>query len=169
MLKKLSYAGPFSKSLEKLCEMYEIVEESTNTSSTTPSTLSTQKTIHGKDKTKSSKFISELFSSIIDKDIALILEEPFMESDSKIKILWKDSEHLLLFRKFYAYHLSHLSSINSNENSLSSLMYNFDYFFNKIFHNLSVFFKNYNIDINRIVIRWFMTCFAEIMNVNQVT
>jgi hypothetical protein len=53
-------------------------------------------------KTKSTKFISELFGSIIDKDIALILEEPFMESDSKIKILWKDSEHLLLFRKFYS-------------------------------------------------------------------
>ena len=28
------------------------------------------------------------FGSIINKDIALILEEPFMEADAKIKILW---------------------------------------------------------------------------------
>ena len=53
-------------------------------------------------QTKSTKFISELFGSIINKDIALILEEPFMEADAKIKILWKESEHLLLFRKFYS-------------------------------------------------------------------
>ena len=78
------------------------------------------------------------------------------------------TESYILFRKFFAYYLSHLSSINSNENSLSSLIYNFDYFFNRIFQNLSVFLKNFNIDINRIVIKWFMTCFAEIMNVNQV-
>ena len=51
---------------------------------------------------KSSVFISELFQTISNQDIALILEEPFMESNSKIKILWKESEHLLLFRKFYS-------------------------------------------------------------------
>lgn len=53
-------------------------------------------------KNKSSVFISELFDLISDKDVALILEEPFMDPDSKIKILWKDSEHLMLFRKFYS-------------------------------------------------------------------
>lgn len=51
---------------------------------------------------KSSVFISELFQTISNEDVALILEEPFMESNSKIKILWKESEHLLLFRKFYS-------------------------------------------------------------------
>jgi hypothetical protein len=51
---------------------------------------------------KSSVFISELFQTISNQDVALILEEPFMESNSKIKILWKESEHLLLFRKFYS-------------------------------------------------------------------
>lgn len=51
---------------------------------------------------KTSKFISQLFDKIIDKDVALILEEPFMDNGSKIKILWEDSEHLTLFRKFYS-------------------------------------------------------------------
>jgi hypothetical protein len=51
---------------------------------------------------KTGKFISELFSTIINKDVALILEEPFMDNGSKIKILWEDSEHLTLFRKFYS-------------------------------------------------------------------
>lgn len=54
------------------------------------------------EKKKNSVFISEMFEIISNKDVALILEEPFMESDSKIKILWKESEHLLLFRKFYS-------------------------------------------------------------------
>ena len=31
----------------------------------------------------------------------MILEEPFIESNSKIKILWENSKHLILFRKFY--------------------------------------------------------------------
>lgn len=52
-------------------------------------------------KNKSQNFISEFFNKIFDKDIALILEEPFIEADSKIKILWDDSTHLYLFRKFY--------------------------------------------------------------------
>jgi hypothetical protein len=52
-------------------------------------------------KSKTNLFISELFNEIIDKDIAMILEEPFIESNSKIKILWENSEHLILFRKFY--------------------------------------------------------------------
>ena len=51
--------------------------------------------------TKTNLFISELFDNIFDKDVAMILEEPFIDSNSKIKILWEDSEHLLLFRKFY--------------------------------------------------------------------
>ena len=52
-------------------------------------------------KSKTKLFISELFNEIINKDIAMILEEPFIESNSKIKILWENSEHLILFRKFY--------------------------------------------------------------------
>jgi hypothetical protein len=48
-------------------------------------------------------FISELFDEIKNKDIAMILEEPFIENntDTKIKILWEDTTHLMLFRKFY--------------------------------------------------------------------
>jgi hypothetical protein len=53
------------------------------------------------DNNESQHFISELFNKISNKDIALILEEPFLEPDSKIKILWDDSTHLFLFRKFY--------------------------------------------------------------------
>jgi hypothetical protein len=52
-------------------------------------------------KSKTNLFISELFNEIIDKDVAMILEEPFVESNSKIKILWENSQHLMLFRKFY--------------------------------------------------------------------
>jgi hypothetical protein len=50
-----------------------------------------------------SLFISELFDGFIDKttNIALILEEPFIDKDDKIKILWDGSTHLILFRKFY--------------------------------------------------------------------
>ena len=77
-------------------------------------------------------------------------------------------ESYIIFRKFFAYHLSHLSSINSHENSLSSIIYNFDFYFNKLFSNFAIFLKNFHIDINLIVINWFMTCFAEIVNVNQV-
>jgi hypothetical protein len=53
-------------------------------------------------KNKSQLFISELFNNISNNDIAMILEEPFLEPDSKIKVLWDDSTHLFLFRKFYA-------------------------------------------------------------------
>jgi len=52
-------------------------------------------------KSKTNLFISELFNEIINKDVAMVLEEPFIESDSKIKILWENSDHLILFRKFY--------------------------------------------------------------------
>jgi hypothetical protein len=51
--------------------------------------------------TRTNLFISELFDNISNQDVGMILEEPFIDSDSKIKILWEDSEHLLLFRKFY--------------------------------------------------------------------
>ena len=54
-----------------------------------------------KSKNNSQLFISELFNKISNNDIAMILEEPFLEPNSKIKILWDDSEHLFLFRKFY--------------------------------------------------------------------
>jgi hypothetical protein len=54
-----------------------------------------------KSESKTNLFISELFDNISNQDVAMILEEPFIEPDSKIKILWEDSEHLLLFRKFY--------------------------------------------------------------------
>jgi hypothetical protein len=52
-------------------------------------------------KSKRNLFISELLNSIINKDVGMVLEEPFIDSDSKIKILWENSEHLFLFRKFY--------------------------------------------------------------------
>lgn len=52
-------------------------------------------------KTKTNLFISELFDNMFDKDVAMILEEPFIDSNSKLRILWEDSEHLFLFRKFY--------------------------------------------------------------------
>lgn len=54
-----------------------------------------------KSKSNTNLFISELFDTFLNEDVAMILEEPFIDSDSKIKILWEDSEHLLLFRKFY--------------------------------------------------------------------
>ena len=54
-----------------------------------------------KSQPKTNLFISELFDTFSNEDVAMILEEPFIDSDSKIKILWEDSEHLLLFRKFY--------------------------------------------------------------------
>ena len=54
-----------------------------------------------KSESKTNLFISELFDNISNQDVAMILEEPFIAPDSKIKILWEDSEHLLLFRKFY--------------------------------------------------------------------
>jgi hypothetical protein len=57
--------------------------------------------IHSKNKQKSKLFISDFLNKVSNEDIAMILEEPFMEPDSKIKILWDDSEHLFLFRKFY--------------------------------------------------------------------
>ena len=54
-----------------------------------------------KSQSKTNLFISELLDTFSNEDVAMILEEPFIDSDSKIKILWEDSEHLLLFRKFY--------------------------------------------------------------------
>lgn len=57
--------------------------------------------VHSKNKQQSKIFISEFLNKISNKDIAMILEEPFMDADAKIKILWDDSKHLFLFRKFY--------------------------------------------------------------------
>jgi len=53
------------------------------------------------DKSNTNLFISDLLDNIQNEDIGMILEEPFIETDSKIKILWEDSNHLILFRKFY--------------------------------------------------------------------
>jgi hypothetical protein len=41
---------------------------------------------------------------MVHKDVVIILEELFIEDgdDTTIKVLWQDSEHLLLFRKFYS-------------------------------------------------------------------
>ena len=50
-------------------------------------------------------FISDLFNSLITNDsnnLAMILEEPFIDPKTKIKILWENTKHLTLFRKFYS-------------------------------------------------------------------
>ncbi len=52
-------------------------------------------------------YISDLFSDLlknekINKEICLLLEEPFYNNLSKIKILWSDSGHLHSFRQFYS-------------------------------------------------------------------
>ena len=51
-------------------------------------------------------YISDLFSDLLknkkfSKDICLLLEEPFFNNLSKIKVLWGNSGHLYNFRKFY--------------------------------------------------------------------
>jgi hypothetical protein len=51
-------------------------------------------------------YISDLFSDLlknpkINKDICLLLEEPFINNLNKIKVLWGDSSHLYSFRQFY--------------------------------------------------------------------
>jgi hypothetical protein len=52
-------------------------------------------------------YISDLFSDLlknekINKEICLLLEEPFYNNLNKIKILWGDSGHLHSFRQFYS-------------------------------------------------------------------
>jgi hypothetical protein len=56
---------------------------------------------------KDSFFISNLLDNIIkdpkyNKDTCLILEEPFIGKNDKIKILWSESKHLEYFRQFYS-------------------------------------------------------------------
>jgi len=51
-------------------------------------------------------YISDLFSELlknekINKDICLLLEEPFYNNLKKIKVLWNESVHLHNFRNFY--------------------------------------------------------------------
>ena len=51
-------------------------------------------------------YISDLFSDLlkdesINKDICLLLEEPFYNNLKKIKVLWGESGHLYNFRQFY--------------------------------------------------------------------
>jgi hypothetical protein len=51
-------------------------------------------------------YISDLFSELlknekINKDICLLLEEPFYNNLKKIKVLWNESIHLRNFRNFY--------------------------------------------------------------------
>lgn len=51
-------------------------------------------------------YISDLFSDLlknnkINKEICLLLEEPFYNNLSKIKVLWSESGHLHKFRQFY--------------------------------------------------------------------
>jgi hypothetical protein len=51
-------------------------------------------------------YISDLFSDLlkdesINKDICLLLEEPFLNNLKKIKVLWGESSHLHKFRQFY--------------------------------------------------------------------
>lgn len=48
-----------------------------------------------------SLFISQFLDNTENNDTIMILEEPFVETNSNIKVLWEDSKHLLLFRKFY--------------------------------------------------------------------
>ena len=50
------------------------------------------------------KFISDLFDTFIkdqQQNITLILEEPFVDKDEQFKVLWENSKHLILFRKYY--------------------------------------------------------------------
>ena len=63
-----------------------------------------------KNTNQNQTFISDFFNKIHNEDIALILEEPFMDPDSKIKILWDNSRHLFLFRKFYTKLMSKCSN-----------------------------------------------------------
>ncbi len=56
---------------------------------------------------KDNYFISTLLNNIIknpkyNKDTCLILEEPFINNNDKIKVLWSESKHLEYFRKFYS-------------------------------------------------------------------
>jgi hypothetical protein len=52
---------------------------------------------------KQHKFISELFDSFVENTdkVSLVLEEPFIDKDTSFKVLWENSKHLTLFRKFY--------------------------------------------------------------------
>ena len=101
---------------------------------------------------KPQTFVSDLFESFlkINNDIVLILEEPFMEPDSKIKILWEDSEHLLLFRKFYG----KLINKCSNEKICKIFPFDirlslFDISPDEIIFNLDNPKQEYNIDCNK--------------------
>jgi hypothetical protein len=52
-------------------------------------------------------YISDLFSDLLkndkfNKDMCLLLEEPFFNNLSKIKVLWGQSNHLYNFRQFYS-------------------------------------------------------------------
>lgn len=65
---------------------------------------SNKKYCEGSNLTNNNKiFLNDLFESM-EKiiDLAFVLEEPFTNSNSQISILWEDSVHLLMFRKFYA-------------------------------------------------------------------
>ena len=45
----------------------------------------------------------KLFDNFIEdnQNISLILEEPFVDKNEKFKVLWENSKHLMLFRKYY--------------------------------------------------------------------
>lgn len=45
-------------------------------------------------------FISDFFD-LLNNDYILVLEEPFLENTSKLKILWQDTQHLTEFRNFF--------------------------------------------------------------------
>jgi hypothetical protein len=49
-------------------------------------------------------FISKFCEQLINKyknNVILILEEPFIEKNDNIKVLWENTKHLYLFRNFY--------------------------------------------------------------------
>jgi hypothetical protein len=98
-------------------------------------------------------FISKFCEQLINKyknNVILILEEPFIEKNDNIKVLWENTKHLYLFRNFY----TKLIDVCSND----KICYGFptdirlaivDFTFDKSYLNENTNDTNYQITVSK--------------------
>jgi hypothetical protein len=78
------------------------------------------------------------------------------------------NEVYAVFKSFFCKYLSQLSSFTSDKNSIVTLIYNFNHYFEIHFQELKKHFKKINFDINVIVYGWISSCFGFLISPNNL-
>ncbi len=87
---------------------------------------------------------------------------PFSYLSSDVNMIYS------IYSEYYCKYLSKISSFSSDNNSLISLLINFENLFSLLFTDIKQHFASLYYDINTEVCKWFLNSFTEVLSVQDV-